>query len=206
MHSVNYYTRSPPDVQDSMIEELNAVSKVLKNLDKPDRTVSTSRTVPLWINQSEKKSRTLSLWINQSEKVPCQRVRKRDKPARQKNRRGTVSTFREKRDKPELKKLCYILNGEIFCLPMKCLLKKFRKSQTRFSRKSRKIPLQSKRNSKRRSDRCCIDERRESIQRRKEKSFTNRTKLCCFKSLVVSLGGGYLYLDGIELRYQNDAS
>ena len=42
MHSVNYYTRSPPDVQDSMIEELNAVSKVLENLDKPDRTVSTS--------------------------------------------------------------------------------------------------------------------------------------------------------------------
>ena len=42
MHSVNYYTRSPPDVQDSRIEELNAVSKVLENLDKPDKTVSTS--------------------------------------------------------------------------------------------------------------------------------------------------------------------
>ena len=206
MHSVNYYTRSPPDVHDSRIEELNALSKMLETLDKPDRTVSTSRTVSLWINQSEKKSRTVSLWINQSEKVPCQRDRKRDKPARQKNRRGTVSTFIEKRDKPGLKKICYILNGEFFCLTMKSLLKKFRTSQTRFSRKSRKIPLQSRRISKRRTDRCCIDERRESILCRKEKIFTNRTKLCCFKSLVISLGGGYLNLDGIELRYQNDAS
>ena len=67
-----------------------------------------SRTVPLWINQSEKKSRTVSLCINQSEKVPCQRVRKRDKPAKQENRRGTVSAFVEKRVKPELKKFCYI--------------------------------------------------------------------------------------------------
>ena len=39
-----------------------------------------NRTVSLWINQSGKKSRTVSLWINQSENVPCQRVRKRDKP------------------------------------------------------------------------------------------------------------------------------
>ena len=37
MHSVNYYTRSPPDVQDSRIEEFIAVSKVLENLDKPDK-------------------------------------------------------------------------------------------------------------------------------------------------------------------------
>ena len=56
-----------------------------------------SGTVSLWINQSEKKSRTVSLWINQSENVPCQRVRKRDKPAKQENRRRTVSTFVEKR-------------------------------------------------------------------------------------------------------------
>ena len=98
-----------------------------------------SRTVSLWINQSEKKSRTVSLWINQSEKVPCQRVRKRDKPARQEE-----------------------------LLTMKYLLKKFRKSQTRFSRKSRKISLQSKRISKRSSGRWCIDERRESIRRRKK--------------------------------------
>ena len=50
MHSVNYYTRSPPDVQDSRIEELNAVSNVLENLDKPDRTVSTRFRIAL-INQ-----------------------------------------------------------------------------------------------------------------------------------------------------------
>ena len=42
MHSVNYYTRSPHDVQDSRIEEFNAVPKVLENLDKLDRVVSTS--------------------------------------------------------------------------------------------------------------------------------------------------------------------
>ena len=41
------------------------------------------RTVSLWINQSENNSRTVSLWINQSENVPCRRVRKRDKPAKQ---------------------------------------------------------------------------------------------------------------------------
>ena len=37
MHSVNYYTRSPADVQDSRIEEV-AVSNVLENLDKPDKS------------------------------------------------------------------------------------------------------------------------------------------------------------------------
>ena len=52
MHSVNYYTRSPPDVQDSRIEEFIAVSKVLENLDKPDKrqTVSTSFRIAV-INQ-----------------------------------------------------------------------------------------------------------------------------------------------------------
>ena len=47
----------------------------------------------------------MSLWINQSENKPCQRVRKREKLAREENRRRTVSTFVEKRDKPELKKI-----------------------------------------------------------------------------------------------------
>ena len=52
MHSVNYYTRSPPDVQDSRIDEFIAVSKVLENLDKPDRrkTASTSFRIAV-INQ-----------------------------------------------------------------------------------------------------------------------------------------------------------
>ena len=108
-------------------------------------------------------NRTVSLWINQSENVPCQRVRKRDKPAEKDNRRRTVSTFIEKRDKPALGKFCCISNGEIVCLAIMFLLMKFRKSQTRFSRKSRKISLQSKRISERRSGSCCIDERRESI-------------------------------------------
>ena len=53
------------------------------------------RTVSLWINQSEKKRRTVSLWINQSEKVPCQRVRKRDKPARQEERKNRVNVCRK---------------------------------------------------------------------------------------------------------------
>ena len=138
------------------------------------------RTVSLWINQSEEKSRTVSLWINQSENVPCQRVRKRDKAARQEEQRRTVSTFIGKRDKLELEKILLYFRWRNFCLTMMYLLKKFRKSQTKSSRKSRKISLQSKRISKRRSGRCCFDERRESIQQRKE-NFTSRTKLCCFK-------------------------
>ena len=59
----------------------------------------------LWIYQSEEKGRTVSLWINQSENVPCQRIRKRDKPARQEEQRRTVSTFTEKPDKPDLEKI-----------------------------------------------------------------------------------------------------
>ena len=101
------------------------------------------------------------------------------------------------------RKFRYISDGEIFCLPMMYFLKKFRKSQTKSSRKSRKISLQSKRMSKRRSGRCCMDERRESIQRRK-KNFTSRTKLCCFESLLFLVGG--LSLDVTELSYQKDAS
>ena len=100
MHSVNYYTRSPLDVPDRRIEFI-AVSKVLENLDKPDRreTVSTSFRIAV-INQYGdqncvtvdksvwKKSRTVSLWINQFENVPCQRVRKREKPAKKRTEGG----------------------------------------------------------------------------------------------------------------------
>ena len=98
-----------------------------------------------------------------------------------KEKRRNMSTFMEKRDKPELEKFCYISDEEFFCLTMMYLLKKVRKSQNKISRKPRKNSLQSKKNSKRRSGRSCIDERRESIQRRK--IFTSRTKLCCLKSL-----------------------
>ena len=55
MHSVNYYAMSPLDVQDSRIEELNAASKVLENLDKPDRTVSTNFRIAV-INQYGKQN------------------------------------------------------------------------------------------------------------------------------------------------------
>ena len=126
-----------------------------------------NRTVPRWMNQSGTKSRTVSLWINQFEDVPCQRVRERDKQAKQENRRRTVSRFIGKRDKPALENFCYAPNGEIFCLTILYFLKKIRKLQTIFSRKSRKISLQSKRISKRRSG-FCINERREIIQRKRE--------------------------------------
>ena len=78
-----------------------------------------------------------------------------------------MSTFIEKRDKPALKNFCYTSDGEIFCLTMMYFLKKFRKVQSIFSRKSRKISLQSKGISKR-SGSFCIDERREIIQRNRE--------------------------------------
>ena len=61
--------------------ENRTVSLLINQSEKKTRTVS------LWINQSEKKSRTVSLWINQSENVPCQRFRKRDKPASQEERK-----------------------------------------------------------------------------------------------------------------------
>ena len=56
-----------------------------------------------------------------------------------KSKRRTVSTFIENCDKPELEKILLISDGEIFCLTKMYLLKKFRKSQTKSSKKSRKI-------------------------------------------------------------------
>ena len=79
-----------------------------------------------------------------------------------------MSTFIGKRDKLALKNIFYTSDGEIFCLTMKYFLKEFRKVQMTFSRKSRKISLQSKRISKRSSGSLCIDERREIIQRKRE--------------------------------------
>ena len=55
-----------------------------------------NRTLSLWINQSGKKSRTVSLWRNQSENVLCQRVRKRDKPAKQEEqKKNRVNVYRK---------------------------------------------------------------------------------------------------------------
>ena len=86
---------------------------------------------------------------------------------KEEKRRRALATFIEKRDKPALKNFCYTSDGEIFCLTMMYFLKKFRKVQIIFSRKSRKISLKSKRISKRRSGSLCIDERREIIQRKR---------------------------------------
>ena len=101
-------------------------------------------------------------------------------------------------------KFCYISDGVIFCLTMMYFLKKFRKSQTKSSRKSRKISLQSKRISKRRSGRCCIDERKKAFSGEKKKNFTSRTKLCCFKESF--LFSWWSILDATELSYQKEAS
>ena len=98
------------------------------------------------------------------------------------------------------RKLCYISDEEIFCLTVMYLLKKFRKSQTRFSRKSRKNSLQSKRNSKRRSGRGCIDEKRESIQRKKKEFLKVASKCAALKSLFF-LVVVVFSLDVTELSY-----
>ena len=66
---------------------------------------------------------------------------------------------------------------------------KFRKSQTKLSRNSRKISLQFQRISKMESGICIIVERREITQERKARNFTSRTKLCCFLWLVTDGGG-----------------
>ena len=121
-----------------------------------------------------------------------------------KNKRRTVSTFIEKRDKPELEKSLIYFRWRIFFLTMMYSLKKFRKSQTRFSRKTRKISLQSKRISKRRSGRCCIDERRESMQRRKERILQVAQNCAALKSLLFFVV--VFSLDVTELSYQKDAS
>ena len=68
----------------------------------------------LRINQSGKKSRTVSLWMNQSENVPCQRVRTVINRQGKKNKRRTVSTFIEKRDEPELEKILLYFRWRIF--------------------------------------------------------------------------------------------
>ena len=80
---------------------------------------------------------------------------------------------------------------------MKYLLKKFRKSQTRFSRNSRKISLQSKRKG-------VVG----VVLMREEKAISEkRTKIqvapncAALKILVFFFGGGYLYLDGRDLSY-----
>ena len=117
------------------------------------------------------------------------------------NRRRTVSTFIEKGDKPELKKVLFFFgNGEKFCLPMMYLLRKFRTLQTRLSRKSTKISLQSKRISKR-SGRCCIDERGESIQRRKERILQVAPNCAALKSPIFTMVVVTFILDVIELSY-----
>ena len=155
-----------------------------------------SRTVSVWMNQSEKKSRTVSLWKNQSENVPCQRVRKRDEPAKQENRRRTVSTFIENVINRHWKNFV-IFQMEFFCLTMMYFLKKFRTSQTRFSRKSKKNFLQSERISKRRGGRYCMMREEKAFSKEKE-NLTSRTKLCCFKE--------YLFLVGLLSRWYRSKS
>ena len=93
------------------------------------------------------------VWLEEQEDEPCQRVRKRDKPV--------------------VKKICYIkvdgCSGEIVFRTMMYLLMKFRKSQTKLSRNSRKISLQFQRISNMGSGICMIVERREIIQEKRQK-------------------------------------
>ena len=66
---------------------------------------------------------------------------------------------------------------------MMYLLMKFRKSQTKFSRNSRKISLQFQRISKMESGICMIVERREIIQEKRQK----------FYQIVLLLMVGYFF-------------
>ena len=93
------------------------------------------------------------VWLEEQEEEPCQRVRNCDKPV--------------------VKKICYIkvdcCSGEIVFRTMMYLLMKFRKSQTKLSRNSRKISLQFQRISNMESGICMIVERREIIQEKRQK-------------------------------------
>ena len=176
------------------------MSKVLENLDKPDkhqRTVSTSFRLAV-INQyreqncvtldksvwKKKKNRTVSQWINQSEMKPFQRIGKRDKPVWLEKQKEEPCQRVRKRDKPVVKKICYIkvdcCSGEIVFRTMMYLLMKFRKSQTKLSRNSRKISLQFQRISNMESGICMIVERREIIQEKRQKILQVATNCATF--------------------------
>ena len=63
----------------------------------------------------------MSLWINQSKEKPCQRVRKRDKPAGQeKQKKNRVNVLENVTNRGE--EICNILSdvfiGEIVCRTM----------------------------------------------------------------------------------------
>ena len=81
---------------------------------------------------------------------------------------------------------------------MMFLLKKFRKSQVKSSRKFRKISLQSQRKSKTRSGGCIIVERRESISCEKKKFLQVEPNCAALTScwvlpfILLKDGGGYL--------------
>ena len=83
-------------------------------------------------------------------------------------------------------------------------LKKFRKSQNKSSRKSRKNSLRSKKSIKEKDGRCCIDERRESIQRKKGKFLQLASNCAAIKSLLFFVR--WSILDVTELNYQKEAS
>ena len=59
----------------------------------------------------------MSLWINQFELYRVN-VLENVINRQRRDRRRTVSTFIEKRDKPALKNMYYTFDGEIFCLTM----------------------------------------------------------------------------------------
>ena len=120
----------------------------------------------------KKKNRTVSQWINQSEMKPFQRIGKRDKPVWLEEQEEEPCQRVRKRNKPVVKKICYIkvdcCSGEIVFRTMMYLLMKFRKSQTKLSRNSRKISLQFQRISNMESGICMIVKRREIIQEKRQ--------------------------------------
>ena len=126
----------------------------------------------------KKKNRTVSQWINQSEMKPFQRIGKRDKPV--------------------VKKICYIkvdcCIGEIVFRTMMYLLMKFRKSQTKLSRNSRKISLQFQRISNMESGICMIVERREIIQEKRQKKFYKSHQIVLLLMVVYFFGWSYTQL------------
>ena len=72
------------------------------------------------------------------------------------------------------------------------LVMKFRKSQTKFSRNSRKSSLQFQRRSRMESGICIIVERREIIQKRKARNFQIAPKCAAFNSWLF-FGGGVIH-------------
>ena len=106
-----------------------------------------------------------------------------------------MSTFIERRDKPELKKIIVTFQLDKLCVEQWCIywrnseshrqcllenLEKYQCNSREFQRGGKVVVV-------------LREEKAFIAERRREKNFTSRTKLCCFKEPYLILVGGNLF-------------